>query len=92
MKTLKNVLKQFDKKFPHELKEDVGWKTQKGVYIDARDNIKFFITQSIKDALEACRVEDRETLFEPHNTLLKTVWNECTTQYDDNVAKFLEGK
>lgn len=97
-KDLKSILKEFDEEFDHDSPFGkalvlVEENTQRPI---ARE-VKYFITQSIKDALEACRVEKVG-----QNVIINCVsrddykkaseyvgFNANTTQYDENVNKFL---
>lgn len=109
MKTLQKILEEFDEKFDHD--SPVG---KALVLIEEQSQrpiakeLKQFITTSIKDALEACRVKqiagDRETYMQDRkftyeeiksvseSMLIDQGWNANTTQYDDNVKYFLQGK
>lgn len=66
---------------------------------DKQQFFKMYLEQSIKDALEACRVErpplDVVKIAQDNNGFYigtQRGWNLNTTQYDENVAKFLKGK
>lgn len=109
MKTLKKILKQFD-----DLSKPVAtYMDKNGAYFPAhvmQDKIHDFLIQSIKDALEACRVEKLEgggkqvvgSLGEPfwecviHGQGKEECscdgFNANTTQYDENVKKFIGEK
>lgn len=58
------------------------------------ETIKDFLTQSIKDALEACRVKEKGADgLEMSREYLKVMgWNKATTQYDENIKSFIGEK
>lgn len=98
--TLKQILKEFDTKYVFEREFSVDY--CEGLNMLKHD-IKDFITQSIKDALEACRVDKSKEEIDlpyPKEEVYITDWsdyvaggtagyNKCTTQYDENVKSFL---
>lgn len=95
MKTLKKISEEFDKNF-----EKVRWESHTGT-----GSIKDFIKVSIKDALEAVRVENIDQVELPNGRIVDEAkfrlfgkhmmikgYNQCTTQYDENVKSFLGEK
>jgi len=89
--TLKTILEEFDKKFIFmKGKEEDLLVAQPGT----APYVRAFITQSIKDALEACRVEEIPHIY-GEGTLSRIEiggWNNAATQYDENVKSFLGEK
>ena len=90
--SLTETLKRFDEEFKGELN------TEHEYYSGNLRRAKAFMSRSIKDALEAVRVDKGEHICEggepPEGEICgerfyTDTWNANTTQYDENVRKYL---
>lgn len=102
MKTLKTILKQFDDSIYHVETIDGNMcealaNNEDGMCNCEMKDIEMFLVQSIKDALEACRVEKKNCKADNMGCFTKEgyycdkhdYFNQATTQYDENVKLFM---
>jgi hypothetical protein len=94
MKTINDTLKRFDEKFVNKTVKQVDtgnsielplWKNP---HSHQTQDVKDFIVESIKDALEAVRVIRVRAM----NDIYDKGFDDNTTQYDENVKSFLGEK
>lgn len=81
-KTLKQIMEEFESRFWNQLKPEVG------------AELRAFITQSIKEALEAVAVS-KYSIEDEHPdkpNWVKNGWEGCRRVYRDRVKKFLGEK
>lgn len=104
--TLRKTLEKFDKEF--NIGKSYESRVYIGCYEcgakDVTGKIKDFISTAIKDALEACRVEKEGDYDDLESKMMAaerdadriiengSTWNANTTQYDENVLKFMGDK
>lgn len=100
--TLKQTIRKFRNEFYHMIPSKEQKESGEVGVLNPHDHeqIEDFITQSIKDALESCRVEeyrkneDKRKLWQKGRFGAKVKWygqgySDNTTQYDENFAKFM---
>lgn len=80
MKTLKETLEEFDEKFNFLYCME-----------NVENDIKAFISQSIKTALESVAIKEKKIYAydTTHSTCYKVGWNKCREQLLKNIENYL---